>query len=132
MSIAGRIDVDVLFHDTDGTASLKVVSLQDSQPYTSGKVAIVTGTIGTALQTVAVSPTSYRDSSGSLVSFSAVTRIAFRPTADASFQDAGSGVLVNASGGSVSCFSLIGNQGDDVQLGSLSGTASYTLVLYGT
>jgi hypothetical protein len=44
MAIDGRINVDVLFHDTDGTTSLKVVSLEDSTAYTTGKVAIVTGT----------------------------------------------------------------------------------------
>ena len=52
MSLEGRINVDVLFHDKDGTASLKVTSLQDSRAYTTGKVAVITGTLGTASSTI--------------------------------------------------------------------------------
>lgn len=62
MAIDGRINVDVLFHDTDGTASLKVVSLEGSTSHTSGKVAIVTGTCGTSQQSI--STASYRDAAG--------------------------------------------------------------------
>ena len=66
MSIEGRINIDALFHDKDGTASLKVVSLESSNAYTSGKVAIITGTAGTAQTSIAVSGV-YRDASGQLV-----------------------------------------------------------------
>jgi len=77
MAINGRINVDVLFHDTDGTTSLKVVSLEDSTEYTTGKVAIVTGTVGTAAVAISTQPSSYKDASGSLVSFSSVERVVF-------------------------------------------------------
>jgi hypothetical protein len=69
MAIDGRINVDVLFHDTDGTTSLKVVSLEDSTAYTTGKVAIVTGTVGTTEVSVSISPGTYRDASGAIVNF---------------------------------------------------------------
>ena len=58
--------MDVLFHDTDGTTSLKVVSLEDSTAYITGKVAIVTGTCGTTNVTVATSPSTFRDASGAI------------------------------------------------------------------
>lgn len=66
MSIDGRINIDALFHDKDGTASLKVLSLESSNAYTSGKVALITGTAGTAQTTITVSGV-YRDASGQLV-----------------------------------------------------------------
>jgi hypothetical protein len=59
MAIDGRINVDVLFHDTDGTTSLKVVSLEDSTAYTTGQVAIVTGTCWYGNGSV-VSPSTFR------------------------------------------------------------------------
>jgi hypothetical protein len=80
MAIDGRINVDVLFHDTDGTTSLKVVSLEDSTAYTTGKVAIVTGTCGTTEVSVSISPGTYRDASGAIVNFTSVSRFAFAAT----------------------------------------------------
>jgi hypothetical protein len=65
MSIEGRIDINVLFHDKDGQR-LKVVSLNNSQEYTAGKVAIVSGTAGTAQTAISISGV-YRDASGQLV-----------------------------------------------------------------
>jgi len=38
VSIEGRIDINVLFQDKDGQR-LKIVSLYDSNEYTTGKVA---------------------------------------------------------------------------------------------
>jgi hypothetical protein len=65
MSVEGRISVDVLFHDTDGTNAINVVSLRDSREYATGKVAVITGTAGTAavnLNEYGITP--YRDASG--------------------------------------------------------------------
>jgi hypothetical protein len=47
MSIDGRITVDALFHDTSGSR-LKVLSLESSTGYASGKVVRMTATAGTA------------------------------------------------------------------------------------
>ena len=72
MSIEGRIAIDVNFADSSdatGVQSLKKISLVDTSSYSSGKVAIVTGTCGTAAVSIALAPTSYRDSSGSGVWF---------------------------------------------------------------
>jgi hypothetical protein len=135
MAIDGRINVDVLFHDTDGTTSLKVVSLEDSTAYTTGKVAIASGTVGTATQILGLS--SYRNAAGEEVTFSTANRVAFRS--------------VGAEGRfllATSPFELFGavSNGNlavsDIPAGFTStagyrvktsgGTASYTLVLYGT
>ena len=52
MSIEGSINVSALFHDKDGTTAMKVVSLRSSDEYTTGKVAIISGTAGTAQTTI--------------------------------------------------------------------------------
>ena len=138
MALDGRITVDVLFHDTDGTASLKVVSLEDSTEYTSGKVAIVTGTCGTALVSpISVAPSSYRDASGSIVSFSAVTRAAFLATPAArALQEgsASSSPRLFSAGGRVAVSDMDPEEANDADwfVQTTAGTASYTLVLYGS
>ena len=134
MGLDGRINVDVLFHDTDGTTSLKVVSLDDSTSYSSGKVAVVTGTVGTTQQSISTS--SYFDAAGQAVSFSAVTRIAL--------QSSGREVryLMSSSPENIGVISVgalaVGNISPvfpsliNHRIRTTSGTASYTLVLYGT
>jgi len=136
MALNGRINVDVLFHDTDGTTSLKVVSLEDSKEYTTGKVAVVSGTVGTSQQSIVSS--SYRDAAGQEVSFSSVTRVALQSSGgEVRYLLQGSpeqiGVIsLNAiSVGSIplSFQSLASHR---LRTASGTGTASYTLVLYGT
>ena len=135
MSIEGRIAVDVSFADSatsSGVQSLKRITLTSTDSYTTGKVALVSGTCGTAAVAVAVAPSTYSDSSGSAVSFATVTRFAFAASAAAVCSEvAGAGVAV--SGGSrvsVSDSRSGGTAGFNVS--AYSGTASYTLVIYGT
>jgi len=138
MALDGRITVDVLFHDTDGTASLKVVSLEDSTEYTSGKVLIVTGTCGTTLGTAtSVAPSTYRDASGSIVSFSAVTRAAFSATPAARALQEGSATAAPrlfSAGGSIAVTDMDPEEDNqaDWLVQTTAGTASYTIVLYGS
>ena len=138
MALDGRINVDVLFHDTDGTASLKVVSLEDSTAYTTGKVAVVTDTTGTAVTTIQIAPSQYLDASGTAVSIATVGRFVFACSRAATvrFQN---GPIIAAIAGSDGNRATVG----ELVLGAESptvtvvpyftaGTASYTLVLYGT
>lgn len=135
MSIEGRIAIDVSFADTDtstGVQSLKKITLVDTTSYTTGKVAIVSGTCGTAGVSISVAPSTYRDASGSLVSLAAVERIAFAATPAASIDTGqrfgGSDNVITSRNGQISIV--------DVPYVSFvyttAGTASYTLVLYGT
>ena len=135
MSIEGRIAVDVSFADSatsSGVQSLKRITLTSTDSYTTGKVALVSGTCGTAAVAVAVAPSTYSDSSGFAVSFATVTRFAFAASAAAVCSEvAGAGVAV--SGGSrvsVSDSRSGGTAGFNVS--AYSGTASYSLVIYGT
>jgi len=132
MAITGRINVDVLFHDTDGTTSLKVVSLDDSTEYTTGKVAIVTGTCGTTAVTVATAPSVYKDASGTAVSFSTIERVAFSsPTLaylDCGQRGQAGDNAVAARNGKAS----VVDTPAITFVYTTAGTASYTLVIYGT
>lgn len=136
MSINGSISVNALFHDTDGTTSLKIVSLKSSDEYTTGKVAVVSGTAGTSAVTLdspVLSPT-YRDASGGLVSFSTVRRILFswsgqnpRTLTDAEYDT----FKFTSSSGSVAA-SLIAQDNVVPSLSAGTGTGTYTIVIYGT
>ena len=141
MAIDGRINIDVLFHDTDGTASLKVVSLEGSTAYTSGKVAVVTGTCGTSAVTVATlgSALSYRDAAGSQVSFSSFDRMAVAGSQGIILGGSGqyADISLASTGGRVAVCDrppqdLIVPVSGSLTMRTKSGTASYTLVIYGT
>ena len=135
MSIEGRIAVDVSFADlatSSGVQSLKRITLTSTDSYTTGKVALVSGTCGTAAVAVAVAPSTYSDSSGSAVSFATVTRFAFAASAAAvCSESAGAGVAIS-SGSRVSVSDSRSGGTAGFNVSAYSGTASYTLVIYGT
>lgn len=141
MSIEGRIAIDVSFADSaEGTSvqSLKKIALVDTQAYTTGKVASVTDTTGTAVTTIQIAPSQYLDASGTAVSIVTVGRFVFACSRAATvrFQN---GPIIAA---------VVGSDGNRAAVGELvlgaespavtvvpyftAGTASYTLVLYGT
>ena len=132
MSIEGRINVDCLFHDKDGTASLKVVSLQGSTEYTTGKVAVITGTVGTSQISINTYSPAYRDSSGSLVTFSTLSRVVFSYSGSTAkkLNDADSNFLLSSRNNEPAASSVTGNV--DALIDPGSGTGTYTIILYGT
>jgi len=138
MSIEGRIAIDVNFADSSdatGVQSLKKISLVDTKSYSSGKVALVTGTVGTAtvsINTANLSP-AYRDASGQVVQFSNVSRLTFQCSRDCVASDEDDSYNRARSNGNVAMCDWQ-PQGSLVTLEAMftSGTASYTLVLYGT
>jgi hypothetical protein len=135
MSIEGRIAIDVSFADTatsSGVQSLKKITLVDTTAYTTGKVAILTGTCGTATVSISVAPSTYRDASGSLVSFATVSRIAFAADNRCECQPTGEDELISSSGNRVALTDVLDVVDFQVSRTGTSGTASYTLVLYGT
>ena len=132
MSIEGRINIDCLFHDKDGTASLKVVSLNDSQEYTTGKVAIVSGTVGTSQVSFNTYAPAYRDSSGSLVTFSTLSRVVFSYSGSTAKKllDIDGNFLLSSRNSEPAASSITGNV--DAVIDPGSGTGTYTIILYGT
>lgn len=136
MSIEGRINVDALFHDKDGTTSLKVVSLRSSDEYTIGKVAIVTATAGTSSVTISPSSPPYRDASGNLVPFNhtGVSRIAFAWSGSSPryLSDGEQKLILRSVNGQVALTSVSWGGENDLEIASGTGTGTYTIVLYGT
>ena len=138
MSIRGRIAVDVQFADDDtvtAVKSLKSIALQDATEYTEGKVAVVSGTVGTAGVTVQTNPMlpQFRDAAGGVVSFTNVSRVAFQSSRDCVvFDQTLPNEVVRSFGNcGVSDWDASGHM-IRIETEFTSGTASYTLVLYGT
>jgi hypothetical protein len=135
MSIEGRIAIDVSFFDkadSEGVQSLKKISLVDTTSYSSGKVAIITGVAGTTTAAIATAPTVYKDSTGAAVSFSTIERVAFSATPGATLDTgqrvSGGDNVISSRNGQVTVVDV-----PSVDLVyTTAGTASYTLVLYGT
>lgn len=134
MSLEGRIAIDVAFSDSAagaGVQSLKRLALTSTDAYSSGKVALLSGTCGTAAVAIAVAPSAYKDSSGSAVSFASVSRFAFAASSAAVCSEAaGAGVAISGGSRVAICDSRSGGTAG-FNVSAYSGTASYTLVIYG-
>jgi hypothetical protein len=131
MSINGRISVDAIFHDTDGTASISVVALNESQEYSSGVVAVITGTASGVLHTLPVSPTTYRDAAGNLVGIGSLHHVVLKSNSGTVvYADLVNSVVV-PPGKTASFATDFSFTGDDISIYSDGGTASYTIILYG-
>lgn len=150
MAINGTIGVSALFHDTDGTTTINVVSLESSNAYTTGKVAIVTGTAGTAAVSLGnIKGTTYRGADGQQVVFNEINQVAFRITGEprvctvtAQFDGESYGSLHLVSGGGVA-ISDINKSGLALEadadyaaviqpLYNYGTTGTYTILIYGT
>ncbi len=128
MSVEGRISVDVLFHDKDGTNAINVLSLSSSAQYTDGVVASVTRTVSAGTQQI---PTDqYRDAAGNLVGISP-TIMAFVHSADCIISQTddvgGYSLRVSVQPGKTIVIPVQAEYGIAVQ--SLAG-GTYTAILY--
>lgn len=132
MSINGRTNVDIVFHDISGTTSIKIIELESSDSHSTGKVALVTGTHGSSSHTIQTTNTGYYDASGTQVSFSNVTRIGLMASRPMRMSDNQNDIVIQSDANRVS-FSECSESGN-LTLTPLytSGTASYTVFLYGT
>jgi hypothetical protein len=139
--IKGRFGVEVLFTDStvvDGAKSLKTIAVQHATEYDFGKVAVVTGTVGTAVTTVAIAPTTYRNAAGDIVSFSSVSRVAFQasgPTLVACDGVGGCGVndwTIYSRAGQVAVSEALETVSFSINVFGTAGTSAYTLVMYGS
>jgi hypothetical protein len=139
--VKGRFGIDVSFNDSTvsgGASSMKTINLTHATEYDFGKIAVVTGTCGTAVSTVAVAPTTYRNAAGSIVSFSSVSRVAFAadgPTLVACDGSGGCGDndwTIYSRVGQVAVSEAVETTSFSINVMGTAGTASYTLVMYGS
>jgi hypothetical protein len=141
-SVRGTIAVDVALTDstsTSGGSSLNTITLRDATEYTSGKVAIVSGTVGSGVVTIQRTAVGYVNSLGQSVSFSTIERVALRSSSPITLYYRTSFPAIaglSSSGDRVSVSDVPAALQSQASLGLLldntSATASYTLVLYGT
>jgi len=134
MSIEGRIAIDIGFTDLHTASSVQNaqrITFTSTDTYSSGKVAVFSGVLGTAAETIAVSPTShtYRDASGQIVSFSLFERVAFQTSRPCELNDNVNGMV--PSKGNMTIFDSGSNELELIP-GYTSGTASYTVFIWGT
>jgi hypothetical protein len=139
--IRGRFAADVQFTDSttsDGVQSLKTITLQGASEYDFGKVALVSGTCGTAVVTVPVSPTTYRNSAGNVLSFASVSRVAFSasgPNLVACDGSGGCGIedwTIYSRAGQIAISESLETVAFSVNVYGTTGTAAFTLVMYGS
>lgn len=133
MSIEGRIAVDVSFADSaasSGVQSVKKIALVDTTSYATGKVAIVAGTCGTAGVSVTVTSPGYKNAQGDDVTFANIERFAFRAVPGGTIIQGLQ--AIGRSKSDICIYNMDGASTASYSVRSFSGTASYTLVLYGT
>ena len=136
-NVSGTISVNVEFRDTTtstGVQSLKTVTLRDATEYTTGKVAIITGTAGTsAVNLGTLGTTTYRNASGSVVSFSAVTRLAFSRSGSSERvlnEQSDTYFVLRSKAGSVAVTDVPASTVTP-EISTGTGTGTYNIVLYG-
>ena len=141
-SLTGRFAIDVQFTDSTtasgGVKSLKTAALQHATEYTFGKIAVVSGTCGTAVSVVPISPTTYRDASGSVVSFASVSRVAFSASGASMVACDGSGGCgendwtIYSRSNQIAVSEAVETTSFSINVMGTAGTAAYTLVMYGS
>lgn len=145
MAINGTININLSFLDSSSGDSGNVekkLSLASSDVVSSGKVAIVSGTIGTSNLTIECQPTSYRDSSGDLVSFGTIRKVALYSSRSARLIDGQTeypayGTRIVESDGDVVVSRYVSSGGFgvgpklEIDPGYSSGSANYTVLIYG-
>jgi hypothetical protein len=143
MAVSGTINVSMSFLDSataTGVESEKKVSLASATVVTGGKVAVVTGTVGTAV--IEYGPPGgggflgdYRDADGDLVAFGTITGFALRSDAPVSAsQPAAASHFVVSDNDEVAFTRVqLSDVGENFRVQKLSaGTCNFSLLIYGT
>ena len=133
MSIDGRFQIDVLFHDVGGANSLKVLSLESGDAVSSGKVALITGTVGTSSVTISRQPAPYTAADGGIVTFATVERVALQADPHVELTTSTTKTYF-ASGNRVGVYELTGSErtASTFSVRTTTGTATYSLLVYGS
>lgn len=115
-----------------GTTSIKIVEMESSDSHDTGKVAIVSGTHDPSSHTIQHNNTGYYDASGSQVSFASIVRIGLKASRPMKLTDNQGNVTIRSDAGRVSFSDCAANSNLTLTPLYTSGTASYTVFLYGT
>jgi len=134
MAVSGTVNISASFIDSDettGVESEKKVSLASANVHTGGKVALVSGTCGTAVVNVDLTSLGYVNAAGETVSMSIVQRMAIKanPGAFAEFVDSGEKLKSLCDLVSISC---VQNTDDTIHVYTTAGSSTYTILFYGS
>jgi hypothetical protein len=137
--VKGTISVDLAFTDSttvSGAQSLKTITMRDATEYTTGKVAVVTGTVGTAAVSLYAVDGSglanlYKNANGDAIGAISPALIALKASNTVIVEDTDLGLfkMVSSNNLIASCSALGSSAG---QIFANAGTASYTVILYAT
>lgn len=137
-NVSGQISVNLSFNDTTSLPTktvLKSIGIAEDVEVSGGQVAIVSGTVGTALININLEPTIYRNASGAFVSFTtAPTRITLQSsgTNEVRLIDADLGVISLYSKNNIVASSAWGGgatAGSGVSVQVTGGTNTYTVIV---
>ena len=134
MALSGTINVSMSFLDSassTGVEAEKKVSLSHAEVHSTGKVAIVTGTVGTVVQTIDLTDLPYRDAAGNLVTISEVDHAGFRSDNEAYVHFVDIDVRLHSVDNYLAT-SCIHNTDDTIQVFTTAATATYSLLMVGT
>ena len=134
MAVSGTINVSLSFLDSSsstGVEAEKKVSLSSAHTYTTGVVAIVTGTVGTAVQAIDLSSLGYRNAAGELVTISEIDHAGFRSDNEAYVHFIDVDVRLHSTDNYLAT-SCIHNTDDTIQGFTTAATATYSLLMVGT
>jgi hypothetical protein len=131
MSILGRINIDVLVHETPSTNTLRVHTLETTQAVSSGKIVTFKGTCGTSWVTLPHASIPDPDFPGATITFSTITRVAMKATSYCELTDQDNHFTICAGPeGGVSSHHVATAKGIKIQ--AVSGTAYYEVIVIGT
>jgi len=132
--ISATVNVSGSFLDTDESDNLtstKKCYLESAETLTGGNVIVVTGTTDdSGGVTIDPSDTGFRNAAGEEVSLDDVDRILITGTPGVSARFGTGAVILNAVGGRVAATCCIGAGDKNVKITALSGTSTYTLLMW--
>ena len=132
--ISATVNVSGSFLDTDESDNLtstKKCYLESAETLTGGNVIVVTGTTDdSGGVTIDPSDTGFRNAAGEEVSLTDVDRILITGTPGVSARFGTGAVILNAVGGRVAATCCIGAGDKNVKITALSGTSTYTLLMW--
>ena len=132
--ISATVNVSGSFLDTDESGRLtstKKCHLESAETLTGGNVIVVTGTTDdSGGVTIDPSDTGFRNAAGEEVSLTDVDRILITGTPGVSARFGTGAVILNAVGGRVAATCCIGAGDKNVKITALSGTSTYTLLMW--
>lgn len=143
MSIDGHVQIAIDFNDSDSDSScdtLKKIRLSSSNAVTAGKVAIASGTVGTAV--ISFGPIEaggfldgYRDAAGDFVAFESITGFAFQSDGLAYAKQSAQAYPSLVSDNDEVTYTRVSQPdvGEYINVAKVSaGTCNYSLMIYGT